>query len=157
MNNFKQLQDLRDYYLERDIPENLSDIVKKELNVDISAKYGSFRLKNCILVAPGQMTINLSQAQMIKESSFAGCVLKSVVAEDKKGSCSMIKFRRKPTYVETVYWQEDKECEFPIIHWDGGLDTRNLNDYLEFADSAVKIASKDFLLVFLYLLDIFLH
>ncbi len=146
MNIFKHLQELGVYYLERDIPENLSDIIQKELNLDISAGYGSFRLKNCILVAPGQMTTYPSQIQMIKEAGFAGCVLKSVVAEDRKGNCSMARFRRKATYVETVYEPEDRECAFPIIHWDGGLDTRNLNDYLEFASSAAKLMSGDFLI-----------
>jgi len=146
MNDFRHLQELSDYYLSRDIPENLSDIIQKELGLNIKANYGDFVLRNCLLVAPGQMTTSFQQIQMIKKSGFAGCVLKSVIAEDSTGRCSMIKFRRKPTYVKTVYDSQDIEGIFPIIHWDGGLDIRNLDDYIKFADSAVKLISDNFLI-----------
>ncbi|MCM8759798.1 MAG: hypothetical protein NC906_08530 [Candidatus Omnitrophica bacterium] len=144
MSTFQRLKDLSQYFLNHDIPEDFSEIASKELGIDISARYGPFRLKNPLLVAPGQMTVSVSQIQLIKQSGFAGCVLKSVVGEDEKGSCSMIKLRRKPTKVETVYDDYDTEGEFPIIHWDGGLDTRDLQHYLEFARIAIKLSGPDF-------------
>ncbi|MCX7705173.1 MAG: hypothetical protein N2115_02805 [bacterium] len=144
MNAFRKLEELSHYFLHYDIPENFSQIVRDELNLDIHARYGPLKLKNPVLVAPGQMTVSLKQIQMIKQAGFSGCVLKSVVAEDDKGNCSMIKLRKRPTRVETVYDDYDENGEFPIIHWDGGLDTRNLEEYLEFASQAIRLNSLDF-------------
>ncbi len=143
----EKLQRLSRELLFSDIPYNFSTIVKDELGLDITAEYGKIKLKNPLLVAPGQMTVSLSQILKIKKAGFAGCVLKSVVAEDENGNCSMIKYRRKPTFVETVYDEDDTEGEFPIIHWDGGLDTRNLDQYCDFAVSCWKHMSPDFIII----------
>ncbi|MGC8805726.1 MAG: hypothetical protein ACP5QD_07340, partial [Candidatus Ratteibacteria bacterium] len=102
-----RLNQLAQHFLFHPIPENFDLIVLDQLQIDIKARYGKHQLKNCLIVAPGQMTTSISQIERIKEAGFAGCVLKSVVAEDEKGHCSMIKLRKKPTYVETVYDNED--------------------------------------------------
>jgi len=145
MNYLLRLNQLAQHFLFHPIVENFTDIIQEQLNLDIRAKYGKQPLKNCLIVAPGQMTTSISQIENIKEARFAGCVLKSVVAEDKKGHCSMVKLRKKPSYVETVYDEQDIEGRYPIIHWDGGLDLRNLDDYLNFAHEAIKLNSSDFL------------
>ncbi|HOJ31792.1 MAG TPA: hypothetical protein PLP13_07170, partial [bacterium] len=93
MNAYLRLEQLAQYFLFHPIPENFTDIIQEQLNLDIRAKYGKQPLKNCLIVAPGQMTTSISQIENIKEARFAGCVLKSVVAEDEKGNCSMIKLR----------------------------------------------------------------
>ena len=147
MSSDKKLSELSQHFLFSDIPEDFSDIVKNELNLDIWAKYGNLELKNPVIVAPGQMTTSILQLHLIKQAGFAGCVLKSVVAEDKNQRCSMKILRKKPTKVETVYDETDDNGEFPIIHWDGGLDARNLEEYLEFAKEASKIKSPDFQII----------
>ena len=147
MNFYERFKELSNYYLNSEIPENFTDIILDELGLDITARYGDVKLKNCVLVAPGQMTTSISQIEMIRESGFAGCVLKSVVAEDQKGHCSMIKFRRKPTKVETVYDDDDIEGVRPIIHWDGGLDLRNLEQYLDFAKKCRKFCFSHFTII----------
>lgn len=147
MNALEKFEKLSQKFIHTDIPDNFTDIVKDEFGIDISAKYGNQKLKNPVLVAPGQMTRFPTQIQLIKEANFSGCVLKSVVAEDEKGNCSMVKLRKKPTKVETVYDSDDTEGEFPIIHWDGGLDTRCLDEYMEFARSVVNLSGSDFLII----------
>ncbi|MCM8814703.1 MAG: hypothetical protein NC931_01765, partial [Candidatus Omnitrophica bacterium] len=107
MSSDKKLSELSQHFLFSDIPEDFSDIVKNELNLDIWAKYGNLELKNPVIVAPGQMTTSILQLHLIKQAGFAGCVLKSVVAEDKNQRCSMKILRKKPTKVETVYDETD--------------------------------------------------
>jgi len=113
----------------------------------LKGKYGDFVLKNPILVAPGQLTRTFSQILKIKKAGYGGCVLKSVVGEDKDGNCSMLEMRKPPTYIKTVYDEDDKEKKCPIIHWDGRADTRNLSEYLDFAREAVKLMDENFLIV----------
>lgn len=144
MSPYEKLKEMSQYFLNHDIPENFLEIVSAELNIDVSAKYGPFELKHPVLIAPGQMTVAAEQIRLIKQAGFSGCVLKSVVAEDEKGNCSMIKLRKRPTKVTTVYDDFDTDGKFPIIHWNGGLDTRRLEEYLEFATKAIKLSSPDF-------------
>ncbi len=147
MSMIENLKKLSQEFLFSDIPCNFEVIVKEKLGLDIGAKYGNLKLKNPLLVAPGQMTVSVSQIVNIKKAGFAGCVLKSVVAEDEKGNCSMIRYRKKPSFVETVYDPEDTEGCCPIIHWDGGLDTRCLDQYIEFAYACSKLNSDEFRII----------
>jgi len=105
------------------------------------------KLAKLILVAPGQLTINTTQVEKIKKAGYGGCVLKSVVGEDENGTCSMLHQRKKATYIKTVYDQDDKNGNCPIIHWDGRGDTRNLSEYSKFAKEAIKYRGENFLII----------
>ncbi|MFH0796433.1 MAG: hypothetical protein V2A65_05170 [Candidatus Omnitrophota bacterium] len=133
-----KLKKLHDYFSVTSIPNNFSEIIKEELEINLEGKYGPYFLKNPILIAPGQLTVNTNQISRIKDAGYAGCILKSVVGEDKKGNCSMGCQRRKATYTQTVYDTDDRKGSFPIIHWDGRGDTRTLSEYLLFAREAIK-------------------
>ncbi len=143
----KKLQELRKYYLENPIDEKFPEIIKTELGIDLKGKYGKFILKHPVLVAPGQLTRERNQIERIKKAGFSGCVLKSVVGEDENGNCSMIDYRKKMTYLKTVYEGFDKKGSFPVIVWNGRADTRNLNDYLKFARDIFNFSDNNFLII----------
>lgn len=124
---------LERYFAQRPLTENLDEIVRQELGININAFYGSCPLKNPVIVAPGQLTRFASQVAETRKAGYSGCVLKSVVGEDEKGRCSMSSFRKPAGYVKSVYDPSDVGKMYPIIHWDGKLDTRNLAGYLQFA------------------------
>ncbi len=133
MNREQQLAELHGYYSERPIPENLSEIVEQQLDVSLKSKYLDISLKNPLLVAPGQVTLRVSQIKAIRESGYAGCVLKSVVGEAPSSACSMAAQRKNASYIRTVYEASDPDQARPIIHWDGRCDPRPLDSYLRFA------------------------
>ncbi|HNQ34519.1 MAG TPA: hypothetical protein PKN80_00435 [bacterium] len=132
----KRLAELADWYRDRPLDRDLEARVLSELGLSLAARYGGQTLKNPLLVAPGQLTLTLSQVQAIRKAGYAGCVLKSVVGESPDGACSMARQRIKPTSVRTYYEPEDTAGAFPIIHWDGRLDIRGLDEYLDFAGAA---------------------
>jgi hypothetical protein len=134
-------------FIETTFPENLDELVKEELGISIGATYGRYRLKNPIIIAPGQITRLTAQIIEIKKAGYSGCVLKSAVGEDEKGRCSMSSFRAPTGYTKSVYDPSDNEKKYPIIHWDGRLDTRTLPDYLQFAKESYRLAEKRFLLI----------
>jgi len=139
----KKIEELAKYYLEHPIDAQFPEIIRSELGIALKAKYGNFDLKHPILVAPGQLTKEKSQITRIKEAGYSGCVLKSVVGEDEKGNCSMLNQRKKMTYLKTVYDEEDN----PVIQWDGRGDTRNLKEYLKFAEDVFTFSDNNFLIV----------
>jgi dihydroorotate dehydrogenase len=143
----KKLQTFAEQFKTSSIPEDFTDIVKNEFGINLQSKYGSYPIKNPLLVAPGQLTTSAGQIVKIKNAGYAGCVLKSVVGEDEKGASSMSHLRKRPTYIKTVYDPDDKEGAYPIIHWDGGLDLRNFSQYLAFAEEARQYSDDNFLLV----------
>ena len=143
----QKLRKLSKYFSENPIPENFTEVIKKELRINLEGKYGPYPIENPILVAPGQLTTHPAYISKIKKASYAGCVLKSVVGEDENGNCSMISQRKAPTYIKTVYDSDDKKRIFPIIQWDGRLDPRSFSEYLAFAKEAKKYSNSNFLTV----------
>ena len=143
----EKLKKLSEYFSDKSIPQDFSDIIKEELGISLESRYGSHFIKSPLLIAPGQLTIHTSQIAKIKKAGYGGCVLKSVVGEDEKGACSMAYQRKPSTYIKTVYDPDDKEGAFPIIHWDGRCDTRNLPEYSKFARETQKHSNPDFLIV----------
>ncbi|HRR96906.1 MAG TPA: hypothetical protein P5150_09300 [Candidatus Ratteibacteria bacterium] len=132
------INELRKLYEDRSLRKEIEKRIKEITGIDLSAKYGNFCLKNPILVAPGQLTRTQTQIRQIREAGFGGCVLKSVAGEDKEGNCSMELYRTPPTYLKSIYENYDIDKKFPIIHWDGRGDTRNLDEYLYFAENVFK-------------------
>ncbi|MCM8768549.1 MAG: hypothetical protein NC911_02545 [Candidatus Omnitrophica bacterium] len=125
-------------------PERFTELVREHLGIDLETTYGPRRLSHPVMVAPGQLTLRESQVMKIKRSGYAGCVLKSLVGEDQKGHCSMSFQRKKATWINTVYAEHDQLGRYPIIHWDGRADTRNLEDYLVFAKQTHWLDGPDF-------------
>lgn len=130
--------ELHDYFCANPLPEDLSGLVKKEFSISLDFRYGDLVLKNPLLVAPGQLTLTVSQVKEIKKAGYAGCVLKSVVGESPEGECAMKNQRKKATLIKSFYETHDREEAFPIIHWDGRCDIRNLEEYLHFAREVWK-------------------
>ncbi|MFN4227106.1 MAG: hypothetical protein ACK4F0_03070 [Candidatus Ratteibacteria bacterium] len=143
----KKLKELQEYYLEHSIDEKFSEIIKEQLDIEFNAFYGKFKLSHPVLVAPGQLTRERQQIERIKNAGYSGCVLKSVVGEDERGNCSMVRYRKSMTFLKTVYEDFDKEGAFPIILWNGRADIRDLKNYLEFAKEAISFNNNNFLIV----------
>jgi len=138
---------LEEYFARHPLAENPEGTIEQELGISIGAAYGTLPLKNPVIVAPGQLTRFAGQIAEIKKAGYSGCVLKSVVGEDAEGNCSMSSFRKPASYIRSVYDPGDTESLYPIIHWDGKLDTRNLPACMKFAQEVRAHAKKgDFLL-----------
>ena len=117
---------------------SLRDLLERELNIDVSASYLDLNLRSPIVIAPGPFSQNTSQIKRAAKAGYGGMVLKSVVGEDRNGNASMKILRRKSSFARWVYDDEGN----PVFHWNGGLDLRNLKDYLTFAREAFKIGKK---------------
>jgi len=139
LNRLKRLSELHEQLGQEPWPETPEGLIENEFGLSVAARYQGLALRNPLLVAPGSMTVSLSQIKAIVRAGYAGAVLKSVVGEDAAGGCAMIAQRKQPTYVRTVYEPDDIEGARPIIHWDGRLDARPLAEYLEFARDAKRL------------------
>lgn len=120
------------------ISGDLYGLLEREFGIDLSASYLDLNLRNPIIVAPGPLSQSISQIKRAAKAGYGGMVLKSVVGEDRRGNASMSMMRRGSTFARWVYDDEGN----PIFHWNGGLDPRNLRDYLEFAREAFKIGKE---------------
>lgn len=138
MDKRKCLEDIYQHYSTDTVPGNIGEIVEQATGICLSARYVDYNLSHPIIVAPGQLTLNLNQVESIRKAGFAGCVLKSVVGESPDGICSMSMQRKKPTSISSFYESYDTQCEYPIIHWNGRCDVRALDDYMTFAKDVKK-------------------
>lgn len=115
--------------------KNVEVAVGTEFGVDLSATYLGLELKNPMIVAPGPLSHSVLQIERAARAGYGGMVLKSVVGEDKNGNASMKALRTKPNFAK---WASDAEGN-PVYHWNGGLDLRNLEEYLRFAEKAFEL------------------
>lgn len=145
----RELFRVHEYYKHAPIPSDIFRKLVGEFSLpSMNASYLDLQLKNPLIVAPGQMTLRVSQIEAIRNAGFAGCVLKSVIGESKNGGCSMINQRKRASYIKTFYDPDDITGERPIIHWNGRLDTRSLAEYLEFArDASIFNDPDDFIVI----------
>lgn len=121
----------------------LEEKVLEELGIDLSARYLDLELRNPIILAPGPLSQTSSQVERAFKAGYGAVVLKSVVGEDRNGGASMRFLRRKPTFMRWYVDESlDPEGRNPTVHWNGGLDTRNLMDYLEFARKAYDVGRR---------------
>ena len=125
-----------------DFRRNLNlKLILDRFNIDLSFSYLNLDLKCPILIAPGPLTQSLSRIKEAADAGYGGVVLKSVVGEDRHGNASMKMLRKRSTFARWVYDDEGN----PIFHWNGGLDLRDLREYLKFAREAFRFGrERDF-------------
>jgi hypothetical protein len=133
MDNHQVLEELYKKYISEVIPGNIGEIIEQATGIRLKSNYIDIDLDHPLMVAPGQLTLKLSQVESVRRAGFAGCVLKSVVGEAPDTTCSMSMQRKKPTSITSFYEEYDTLHECPIIHWNGRCDVRSLDEYMIFA------------------------
>jgi hypothetical protein len=71
------------------LPPRLEDYVRERYRLDLSSEYGGLRIKNPFGKGSGQLSLNISQVRQDAQAGLGFVVLKTIIAEDSKGSQSM--------------------------------------------------------------------
>jgi dihydroorotate dehydrogenase (fumarate) len=137
MESYREMELIKNDFVAGRI-KKVEDEVRKHIGIDLTSFYLDLELKNPLIVAPGPLSQAVFQVERAARAGYGGMVLKSVIGEDKHGNSSMKSLRAKPTFAR---WVNDEEGN-PIYHWNGGLDRRNLSDYIKFAEKAFRKGSE---------------
>ncbi|NIM51172.1 MAG: hypothetical protein GTN62_14630 [Gemmatimonadales bacterium] len=121
-------------------PPDLSAVVREELNVDLTARYGGLTIPHPFGKASGQLSCTASQVEADVAAGLAFIVLKTVIAEAADGSRSMeawtipesrMRVERRTAPDGRVGW---------TVSWRGRGWPGTLDEYLQFFAESLELA-----------------
>jgi hypothetical protein len=120
-----------------DPPNDLAAIVREELGIDLSSRYGNVPITHPFGKASGQLSCTIAQVEDDLRAGLAFVVLKTVIAEDASGNRSMDAWAVRDTKmrVESRVGQGGRVGW--TVTWTGRGWHGTLADYLEFFGHAL--------------------
>lgn len=124
----------------RDPKADIAEIFAEDFNLDVRARYGPIEIAHPIGKASGQLSLQPAQVEADAEAGMAFVVLKTVIAEDERGTATMQAWKvRKPRMdVEPIEGKTSGRKGWTVSWagrgWEGSLDS-----YLDFTKQALRI------------------
>ncbi len=126
----------------KDPTVDISEILDREYDIDISARYGPIEIEHPIGKASGQLSLQPKQIETDAEAGLAFVVLKTLISEDPHGTASMEAWKVKnPTMsVERIQGRRVLHQGW-TVSWAGRGWEGNLQSYLDFMGEALQIGA----------------
>ena len=121
-------------------PSDLAAIIKQDLRIDLTTRYGGVPIAHPFGKASGQLSCTLAQVEDDIQAGLAFVVLKTVVAEDSAGGRSMAAWSVRDTKMQVESRISATGREGWTVTWTGRGWHGTLADYLEFFEQALALA-----------------
>jgi hypothetical protein len=121
-------------------PGNLPDIVRHDLGVDLTTRYGGAEIAHPFGKASGQLSCTVPQVEEDVRAGLAFVVLKTVIAETASGQRSMAAWTVRDTKMRVERRTSAAGREGWTVTWTGRGWHGTLPDYLEFFGQALTTA-----------------
>lgn len=121
-------------------PSDLAAIIKQDLRIDLTTRYGGVPIAHPFGKASGQLSCTLAQVEDDIQAGLAFVVLKTVVAEDSAGGRSMAAWSVRDTKMQVESRISATGREGWTVTWTGRGWHGALADYLEFFEQALALA-----------------
>ena len=122
-------------------PRDLAAIVRDELGIDLSARYGGVTLPHPFGKASGQLSHQLHQVEADVASGVAFIVLKTVIAEDASGARTMDEWATVESRMKVEPVMSQRGRDGWTVTWRGRGWGGSLNDYLEFFEQSLGLGN----------------
>jgi hypothetical protein len=131
----------------RELPDDIAAHVRDTYRINLTARYLGHTLPHPIGKASGQLSLNLEQLETDAAAGLAFVVLKTVIAEDPRGTRSMeawaihesrMKVERRESVSGHMGW---------TVTWKGRGWDRSFNDYLSLVRAAGEMTRAGAILV----------
>jgi hypothetical protein len=120
-------------------PAHLAALIRDELHVDLSARYGGLSLPHPFGKASGQLSTTIPQVEADVAAGIAFVVLKTVIAEDASGERSMEAWTVRETRMKVEKRTSAAGREGWTVSWKGRGWPGKLAEYLEFFQRSLAI------------------
>ena len=127
----RQVQHDYDRFARAGLPESLEDYLRSTYNLDVTASYAGFPLKNPWGKGSGQLSLNRSQIEEAGAAGLGFVVLKTVIAQDAAGDRSMAAWAIKESRMvaERIVGRESGATGW-TISWKGRGWWQSFDEYL---------------------------
>lgn len=123
-------------------PANLAEVIREELDVDLTTQYGGLRIAHPFGKASGQLSCTVSQVDDDVRAGMAFVVLKTVIAEDATGARSMEAWTVRDTKMRVEERVSSSGRNGWTVTWTGRGWSGTLSEYLTLFEAALA-AAKD--------------
>jgi hypothetical protein len=121
-------------------PADLAQVVRDELAVDLTARYGNTLISHPFGKASGQLSHKLHQVESDISAGVAFVVLKTVIAEDDSAGRSMREWVTRDTHMKVERKVSRQGREGWTVTWKGRGWAGSLDEYLAFYAAAMLAA-----------------
>lgn len=127
-------------FADEGLPDPVEEYVKQAYGLDLASDYGGLPVRNPFGKGAGQLSLNVRQVRRDAESQLGVVALKSVVARDEAGACSMQDWTRTDPrmVVEPIVSAVSGKCGWTVT-WRGRGWSGSLGDYLALVRKAVTV------------------
>ncbi len=128
-------------FAQKNLPDPVEEYVKRTYGLDLASDYGGLPVRNPFGKGAGQLSLNARQVRRDAESQLGFVALKSVVAQDEAGACSMQDWTKTDPrmVVEPIVSAASGKCGWTVT-WKGRGWSGSLGDYLALVLEAVPAA-----------------
>jgi hypothetical protein len=128
-------------------PPDLATLVREELGIDLTARYGGVAIPHPFGKASGQLSHKLHQVETDVAAGIAFVVLKTVIAEDASGKRSMGDWAIEESKMRVERRTSCGGREGWTVTWKGRGWPGSLDDYLDFFRAAQLAAAEREILI----------
>lgn len=141
-NTLKKLE--RDYnkFGDSDMPENIEKYIMDEYQLDISANFAGYRIKNPFGKASGQLSMNLHQIENDVLSGLSFIVLKTVIAEDDTGKSTMKNWKINESAMKVEKIKSKSGLIGWTVTWKGRGWSKSFDEYIELYRKSLELSDK---------------
>lgn len=125
-----------------DPPRDLPDIVRHDLGVDLTSRYGGVEIAHPFGKASGQLSCTVPQVEEDARAGLGFVVLKTVIAETASGERSMAAWTVKDTKMRVERRTSATGRDGWTVTWTGRGWHGTLSDYLHFFGQALAVAAE---------------
>jgi hypothetical protein len=134
-------------FLHEPLPKPLWQFVLERYGVDLRSNYAGFPVPILIGKASGQLSMELHQVRMDGQAGLGFCVLKTVIAQDAQGNCSMKAWAIPVTKMKVERIRGRDGTEGWTVTWIGRGWHKSFTAYLRFFEKALAIGAEHDMLI----------
>lgn len=123
-------------------PRDLANVIRDELRIDLSTRYAGQAIPHPFGKASGQLSCTLSQVADDLDAGIAFVVLKTVIAEDARGSRSMGAWATSETRMRVEKRRSMSGRDGWTVTWTGRGWQGSLDGYLDFATESMVLGEQ---------------
>jgi hypothetical protein len=134
-------------FLHEPLPKPLWQFVLERYGVDLRSNYAGFPVPLLVGKASGQLSMELHQVRMDGQAGLGFCVLKTVIAQDAQGNCSMKAWAIPVTKMKVERIRGRDGTEGWTVTWIGRGWHKSFTAYLRFFEKALAIGAEHDMLI----------
>lgn len=135
-----EIQNDYERFGDKGLPDHVEEYILEKYKIDLTAKYGPFKIRNPFGKSSGQLSCNINQVESDLKSGIGFVVLKTVIAQDDSGQSKMSEWKVKAPKMVVEEIISKRGQRGYTVTWKGRGWDKGFEDYLNFMQEALWLS-----------------